>query len=658
MNLLWLHHPIAQALGLALLHFLWQAGLLAAGIALLLWLFKGSSPRLRYGLACSGMLALSTLPAITFHQLWNRPAPIVEREIARPPRIEVLSEPKAAATAPAAMAWRQRAQHLVDRSLPTFLISWAIGVLVLSSRLTGGWAWLQWLRRRPETAAAGDEHQLLLLRLCQRMGLVSNIRLLHCDRVEGPTVLGWLKPVVLIPGAALTGLSPQQLEMVLAHELAHILRHDYAINLIQSILEVLFFYHPAVWWLSAKIRQERELCCDDLAVRYAGDALDYARALTRLEALRLESGSPPLALALSATGGSFMHRIQRLISPTTPTPLAPRAGILALLFLALAATLSARVQPEEVQRAAPSTERYVLLRRFNEPSADGKMKAGQLYIETRGILPGQALAALSQFEAIKPIGPVTELRIPFADSDENRGSSGGLTLTADSIEGIRNVLLKMRVGWTGKDSTAPNTPEQMSTQAKGTIHLRRYDIDSPDGQSKEGTIDMRAEAVPIATIERAMGTLQKTPENRSAGHVDLNLTAEPGEGGDQYTFRFTGIAPIQVLTIIRGQAARIPIEKKPGLLVIQRNNSFTERGGLLPQGLYVSIWAKDMPADLVLQALDELEAMTPRAGIPQEVRREIQLGMGKGPKLSLDLDRVDPLEIREKVETMLEGVKR
>jgi len=295
-------------------------------------------------------------------------------------------------------------QQLIERSLPLVLLAWGSGVLVLSSRLTGGWAWLQFLRRRRETVPAGDEQQLMLLRLCQRMKLVSNIRLLRCDRVKGPTVLGWLKPVVLVPGFALTGLSPQQLELILAHELAHILRHDYAVNLIQSVVEVLFFYHPAVWWISAKIRQERELCCDALAVRHAGDALDYARALTHLETLSLEGAFPTPALALSATGGSFMHRIQRLISPTTPTPLAHRAGVFLLLLLGCALTLQARLNPAAAApKPAPTATELpagaIRLRRYDADSKDGLVKAGSIDMEAKGVdVPSmeQAFARLAQ----------------------------------------------------------------------------------------------------------------------------------------------------------------------------------------------------------------------------------------------------------------------
>jgi len=136
--------------------------------------------------------------------------------------------------------------------------------------------------------------------------------------------------VVLVPASTLAGLSPQQLEAILAHELAHVRRHDYLANLLQTAVETLLFYHPAVWWVSAQIRRERENCCDDLAVAVCGDRLGYARALVDLEGLRIEA--PRLALA--ASGGSLTDRIRRLVGvPGRPSRRPWAAGLLALALL-------------------------------------------------------------------------------------------------------------------------------------------------------------------------------------------------------------------------------------------------------------------------------------------------------------------------------------
>ena len=156
-----------------------------------------------------------------------------------------------------------------------------------------------------------------------------------------PTVIGWLKPVVLLPASALAGLAPNQMEAILAHELAHIRRHDYIVNLLQTVVETLLFYHPAVWWLSRRIRAERENCCDDLAVSLCGDPVAYAAALAELEGLRSTTGE----LVLAATGGSLLQRVRRLLGVPTHAGRAPgwlAAGLALLVVISMSAGAVAR----------------------------------------------------------------------------------------------------------------------------------------------------------------------------------------------------------------------------------------------------------------------------------------------------------------------------
>ena len=339
-------YALVMRFGLTLLHFLWQGTLLALLLAALRWMLQDRSPRLRYALACGVLLLMTLAPFATWASLEGPSlrSNLPEGAFALTQIAEGAAELRVVDPRP----WRA--------ALPLSVALWSLGVAALSLRLAGSWAWVQWLRRRRDTAPATHDLQLHLRALCERMGLRRTVHLLVCPHVPGPTVLGWLRPVILIPPAALTGLSPDQLEWILAHEVAHILRHDYALNLLQSCVEVLLFYHPAVWWVSAKIRQERELCCDDLAVNVSGDALDYAAALTHLEALRLRDSHPPRAatpLALAATGGSFMHRIQRLIAPASPQPLAPRAGLVLLFLLGTGFGLQARHRLRPMQTASP-----------------------------------------------------------------------------------------------------------------------------------------------------------------------------------------------------------------------------------------------------------------------------------------------------------------
>ncbi len=151
---------------------------------------------------------------------------------------------------------------------------------------------------------------MALVRMMKRTGVSRPVRLLESVAIEVPMVVGLWRPLILVPASTLTGLSVSQLEAILAHELAHIRRHDYLVNLLQALVETALFYHPAVWWLSSRIREEREHCADDVAVECCGDALLYSRALATIEQLRVRIPSP----AVAASGGSLLQRIQRLLA--------------------------------------------------------------------------------------------------------------------------------------------------------------------------------------------------------------------------------------------------------------------------------------------------------------------------------------------------------
>jgi Zn-dependent protease with chaperone function len=217
----------------------------------------------------------------------------------------------------------------VEPLLPTLILVWILGVTMLSLRLLTGWIWIQRLRTHGVSPAAA-EWQRMSTRLARRLHISRAITLLESTLVDVPTVIGWLKPLVLLPASAPGALSPQQLEAILAHELAHIRRHDYLVNLLQTLVETLLFYHPAVWWLSRRIRIERENCCDDLAVRLCGDPVAYANALADLESLRSAASAFSRKhddhIAMAATGGSLLQRVRRLLGAPPPTAAADPRG--------------------------------------------------------------------------------------------------------------------------------------------------------------------------------------------------------------------------------------------------------------------------------------------------------------------------------------------
>ncbi len=212
--------------------------------------------------------------------------------------------------------------------LPILTALWFIGVLGLSVRMLGGWVMTRLLARRA-VARVSPVIEAAAREIAMRLDLQRGVAILESAAVTVPTLIGWVRPVVLLPAAALSGLSPLQLQAILAHELAHVRRHDYLVNLLQSAVEILLFYHPAVWWISAEIRAERENCCDDLAIAVCGDRLVYVSALAELTSIERR------AFALAATDGSLVTRVRRILGRPVAArrELPPSWGILTLVAL-------------------------------------------------------------------------------------------------------------------------------------------------------------------------------------------------------------------------------------------------------------------------------------------------------------------------------------
>jgi len=294
--------PFAYHLGWTLLHFLWQ-GLLVGGVyACLRYVMAEASPQARYVLSLAMLAVLAVLPVITFLYLLGTPVS-VQPIIGIAAGNHVLDLPQAPTLFD---SLRTLLHPLVPWTVPV----WSIGVLLLGFKAFAGWRRARTLTRQASHAAP-ETWQDTLVRLAAQVGVRMQVRLMVTARVAVPCVVGWLRPVILLPPAALTGLSVLQLEMVLAHELSHIRRHDYLVNLLQVVVETLLFYHPVVRWVSRDARRERELCCDDSAVHACGDALHYAHALTDLAALRRGDVNP----AMGVTGGDLAMRVERLITP-------------------------------------------------------------------------------------------------------------------------------------------------------------------------------------------------------------------------------------------------------------------------------------------------------------------------------------------------------
>jgi ankyrin repeat protein/beta-lactamase regulating signal transducer with metallopeptidase domain len=327
-----LAQPAMQRLGWALVHFLWQGLGIALLLAAVLMLLRRRPPNARYVAACAALALMLVCPLVTFVAMSPGERQAVPRAQALRP-LTAVPEPVPLAEGPADMAtggtdgqgpllvpaspgaapqpaWLGkllRFRATLEAHMTWVVGLWAAGVLLLSMRLLWGWRRLRRMKRfGSETACAG--WRAAAEGICRKMRVSRPVRLLESALAEAPVVVGWLRPVILVPASALTGLTPEQLAAVLAHEIAHVRRHDCLVNMLQMVVETLLFYHPAVHWASRRIRVEREHCCDDMAVAQCGDSVTYAGALAAME--RLRGASVPLAVG--GSDGSLLGRIKRI----------------------------------------------------------------------------------------------------------------------------------------------------------------------------------------------------------------------------------------------------------------------------------------------------------------------------------------------------------
>src|SRR5213595_234646 len=300
----WISPEILRTLGWTLLHFLWQGAGLAALFAVAAAVCRSASAR--YALAVSALVLMMVSPVVTFTGLRTQGNPAVQTGAEGALTWARSSTQHATALsgsrAPVAGSRTEQATGML-----WLVEAWFLGVLLLSLRTAGGLILIERMRRR-EIKQVGAELYAKCLALQRRMGLDRVIRYCECHRLDVPAVLGWFRPVVLLPVRALTGLTEAQIEAVIAHELAHIRRLDCFVNLFQIATETLLFYHPAVWWMSQRVRAERENCCDDEAIAICGDAVNYARALTLMEEWRTAP-----ALMMAANRSPLAERVVRLL---------------------------------------------------------------------------------------------------------------------------------------------------------------------------------------------------------------------------------------------------------------------------------------------------------------------------------------------------------
>ena len=509
---LW-QHPIVELLGWTLVHFLWQGFLVAVPLAGGLWYLRRSSAMDRYSLACGGLALLAIMPILTLSVLLSRTDSqswrgiTAEQSLADATREEALRR-AGSGDATSTMAPLDSSQDatLADRSskkigpkvdrqdlgsattwwsgdhyerwMPTLASCWIFGVTLLSLRLLGGLWRVQQIQRRSRIVV--DERlNRMVDELMRRMKVRGSLRLLQSAEWSVPVVIGFWRPTLIVPLCLLSGLTVSEVESLLAHELAHVRRHDWLVNLGQSLIETLLFYHPVVWWVSAVIRNERENCCDDVAVKVCGDRLALAKALVHLEEQRCGAG----ALALSATGGSLVQRIRRLAVSQEYCPMAQwSAGLLTLataFLLVVGLWISVFTTTRSVQAAEEITNMEAAASLEQETIVTAQVREKEWLKPAVDAEPIEAAASL--------LGPVnTEVQslphetntngdeTPWGRMAEASGLQSRLTLQTAKPQVGQPLLVKLELRNSG------DKPAEYDPQKYAPFRVLRVDVPRPD----------------------------------------------------------------------------------------------------------------------------------------------------------------------------------
>jgi beta-lactamase regulating signal transducer with metallopeptidase domain len=462
-----------EALGWTLIHFCWQAAVIALTYKLADLTVAKERTQTRYILALAALLSMlvASIGTLAYEESQYRHSATTSTLSFSntKPSLQIIPRPLATFEMPTAP--RETAKLLASDVMPYLDFFWFVGVICLSVRTVGGW-WL--IRRLRHTALQKAPHTLRigLDRIRLQMGIPRFVNLRISNRIAGPLTVGVIRPLILLPITAITSLSPEQLEVVLAHELAHIRRADYFWNILQTMIETLFFFHPAVWWISHRLREQRELCCDDVAVETCHDPAVYATALLRLEEQRRTHLHLAMALDGNQSRMSLRTRILRILGDPEEQPreLKPLslAGMAALLIIFSCPLPKVFASFKEAPKVSASIVHAV--QKKVRPHAAIKVVA-------QPSIPAAApTAAPTQASAPAPTATPTPAPVPIAMAlaeklrdDEQNSSTSSPSGKSDYIDRMRaagyNVDLDKYVAMKVQDIT-PEYAEEM-TKATG-----------------------------------------------------------------------------------------------------------------------------------------------------------------------------------------------
>jgi D-alanyl-D-alanine endopeptidase (penicillin-binding protein 7) len=496
----------AWAIGGSLPAVAWKILCIHAVAAGLLALARPCDNRLRYALLCASLIACVAMLAVDVTAAW-RALPAAGN-----------STHAQAFAAPAAATW------------PLWLaLAWLVGSLVASLRVLLGIGWLRSQLRRSQVWA-DPAWQARAADLSRRLGLARGVSLRVAHHLATPVTAGWLKPVVLMPATLVTGMPADLLEALLVHELAHVRRHDYLVNLLQHAAEALLFFHPSVWWLSRRLRIERERIADAMAASVLPSPLTLARALHGLS----DAPRPPAAVAPGARDGDLLDRIRRLAAPASVPARRTAAGPILAMTLALTGFIAwPALQAARPGQAPTATEARHILAQL--PGVQALIaSSGATHVLLQDDTSGATLLGRAENDAV-PIASLTKLmtamvvldtapdldrRIVIDEQDAQATAASASALPVGTATTL-DTLLKLAL--MSSDNRAAHalarsypggeTAFRIALQRKtAALHLQHTTLEEPTGLSGAN----RASAVDIGKIMAAASAYPQIARDTTA----------------------------------------------------------------------------------------------------------------------------------------------
>jgi TonB family protein len=495
--------PFLYSLSLTLVHFLWQGLLVALILKSLLFIVDTNKSKLRYTLATLAMLANAILAMLTFTMVYPDAGSGINSNLSPIPLTSLVNE---LTQQNALLTYQELLPSILAYSLPYLSLLWLATIAILASKLlieiynVNNLPLHSSIQPSAALSARFDE-------LAKQIKLPKTPQLLISLKAEVPMAIGWLKPVVLLPATMVTGLNTAQLEMLILHELAHIRRHDYLVNFLQTLIELLFFFHPSVHWIGKQMRNEREYCSDDIAVEHCGDAIAYAHTLTDTASLCTKNHFHTIpTMAMAASGGDLKARVLRLVdhhcAPANNTSkwLAAMSLLLALALLSINQLLTMPFA-QQLNNQFPWQSNTAMSRNI--------LNADVSSIEFENNTDKQVTPPKKDSIAQQLLGHQTTAPNNSLIKVEKKQNSSTLLLQ-DNIEITAAIVEPIAI-----------SPLETSLNIAEDTNLRS--LISNKGQTVEADFKEVQTSQLASTLTKRSETTQITPENTDIVHVDKNL---------------------------------------------------------------------------------------------------------------------------------------